>query len=108
MLFAFTRALAPGATLNDDVFIAVGELALFIALVDRWEPRYTTAAWTVTLIGLGVSAIAVASAAARQPSADFSIPSASLALAGDVTLRIVVPPLLPGSRGPAETAVTCA
>ena len=65
VLFAFTRDLAPGATLNDDVFIAVGELALFIALVDRWEPRSTTAAWTVTLIGLGVSAIAVASAAAR-------------------------------------------
>jgi len=41
--------------LQVDVFIAVGELALFIALVDRWEPRSRTAAWTVTLIGLGVS-----------------------------------------------------
>ena len=30
--------------LQVDVFIAVGELALFIALVDRWEPQSRTAA----------------------------------------------------------------
>jgi len=41
--------------LQVDVFIAVGELALFIALADRWAPRSRTAAWSVTLIGLGVS-----------------------------------------------------
>jgi hypothetical protein len=41
--------------LQVDVFIAVGELALFVALVDRWEPRARTAAWAVTLTGLAVS-----------------------------------------------------
>lgn len=38
-----------------DVFIAVGELALFVALADRWAPRSRTAAWLVTLAGLAVS-----------------------------------------------------
>lgn len=32
-----------------DVFIAVGELALFVAIADRWTPRSRLAAWTVTL-----------------------------------------------------------
>jgi hypothetical protein len=41
--------------LQVDVFIAVGELALFVALVDQWQPRSRTAAWIVTGIGLGVS-----------------------------------------------------
>ena len=40
--------------LQVDVFIAVGELALFIALVDQWRTRQR-AAWVVTLAGLAVS-----------------------------------------------------
>jgi hypothetical protein len=38
-----------------DVFIAVGELALFIALVDQWRTRQRAAAWLVTIAGLAVS-----------------------------------------------------
>lgn len=38
-----------------DVFIAVGELALFVALVDRWKTRQRGAAWLVTVAGLAVS-----------------------------------------------------
>jgi Protein of unknown function (DUF2637) len=38
-----------------DTFIAVGELALFVALADRWAPRSRAAAWTVTLLGLAAS-----------------------------------------------------
>lgn len=41
--------------LQVDVFIAVGELALFVALADRWTARSRIAAWTVTLAGLAVS-----------------------------------------------------
>ena len=41
--------------LQVDVFIAVGELALFVALVDQWRTRQRTAAWLVTLAGLAVS-----------------------------------------------------
>jgi hypothetical protein len=41
--------------LQVDVFIAVGELALFVALADRWNARSRAAAWTVTLAGLAVS-----------------------------------------------------
>lgn len=38
-----------------DTFIAVGELSLFVALADRWSVRSRLAAWTVTVLGLGVS-----------------------------------------------------
>lgn len=41
--------------LQVDVFIAVGELALFVALADRWERRSRIGAWAVTLAGLAVS-----------------------------------------------------
>ena len=41
---------APGHT-----FIAVGELALFVALVDAWAFRSRLAAWSVTGLGLAVS-----------------------------------------------------
>jgi hypothetical protein len=41
--------------LQVDVFIAVGELALFVALADRWAPRSRLAAWVVTGCGLAVS-----------------------------------------------------
>jgi len=41
--------------LQVDIFIAVGELALFVALADRWSPRSRMSAWMVTLAGLAVS-----------------------------------------------------
>jgi hypothetical protein len=41
--------------LQVDVFIAVGELALFVALVDAWGHRSRIAAWVVTGVGLVVS-----------------------------------------------------
>lgn len=41
--------------LQVDVFIAVGELSLFVALADRWSVRSRAAAWTVTVLGLAAS-----------------------------------------------------
>ena len=41
--------------LQIDVFIAVGELALFVALVDGWQRRARILPWVVTLGGLAVS-----------------------------------------------------
>jgi hypothetical protein len=41
--------------LQIDTFIAVGELALFIALVDGWQRRSRVLPWVVTLGGLAVS-----------------------------------------------------
>lgn len=41
-----------------DTFTCVGELALFVALTDRWEARSRVFAWTVTLAGLSVSVAA--------------------------------------------------
>ncbi len=41
--------------LQVDTFLAVGELALVVALADRWPPRSRAAAWTVTVAGLAVS-----------------------------------------------------
>ena len=46
---------AAGFPLQCDVFIAVGELALFVALADAWPVRSRFASWTVTVLGLGVS-----------------------------------------------------
>jgi hypothetical protein len=48
-------AWAAAWPLQVDTFIAVGELALFVALVDRWQRRSRIAAWAVTLAGLAVS-----------------------------------------------------
>jgi hypothetical protein len=41
--------------LQVDLFIAVGELALFVALADGWQRRSRIGAWSVTLAGLAVS-----------------------------------------------------
>jgi len=38
-----------------DVFVAVGELSLFIGMTDRWPARHRAWAWTVTAGGLAVS-----------------------------------------------------
>lgn len=38
-----------------DVFIGVGELALFVAMIDRWQTRDRALAWVVTLAGLAAS-----------------------------------------------------
>ena len=38
-----------------DVFIAVGELALFVALIDGWQRRARVLPWLVALAGLAVS-----------------------------------------------------
>jgi hypothetical protein len=46
---------AVGWPLQVDSFIAVGELALFVALTDGWQRRSRVAAWLVTLAGLAVS-----------------------------------------------------
>lgn len=46
---------AAGFPLQVDVFIAVGELALFVALADSWERKSRIGAWSVTVLGLAVS-----------------------------------------------------
>ena len=38
-----------------DTFLVVGELALFVGLVDRWPARARVPAWAITVAGLGVS-----------------------------------------------------
>lgn len=38
-----------------DVFVAVGELALFVGMADQWETRHRLWAWAVTAGGLAVS-----------------------------------------------------
>jgi hypothetical protein len=41
-----------------DSFIAVGELALFVALADQWTTRSRALAWIVTILGLAASVAA--------------------------------------------------
>jgi hypothetical protein len=82
--------------LQVDVFIAVGELALFVALVDRWTPRSRTAAWLVTLTGLGVSVagnvghVAGHSLAVRATAAVPPVAAASALAVGLGVLKRVV------------------
>jgi hypothetical protein len=38
-----------------DVFLAVGELALYVAYLDGWPPRQRVWPWTTALVGLAVS-----------------------------------------------------
>jgi Protein of unknown function (DUF2637) len=83
--------------LQVDVFIAVGELALFVALADRWAPRSRTAAWLVTLAGLAVSVAGnVGHVAGRSPvtvRATAAVPplaaAAALAVGLGVLKRVV-------------------
>src|SRR5258708_16533138 len=82
--------------LQVDVFIAVGELALFVALADGWARRSRTGAWLVTLAGLGVSVAgnvghATGDAASRGTAAVPPL-SAAAALAGRLrVLQRVLP-----------------
>ena len=41
--------------LQVDLFIAVGELVLFVAMLDAWQRRDQAGAWLVALLGLAVS-----------------------------------------------------
>jgi Protein of unknown function (DUF2637) len=43
--------------LQVDTFVAVGELALLVALADSWPLRSRVAAWGVTVLGLAVSVL---------------------------------------------------
>jgi hypothetical protein len=47
------RQAAAGS--GNDPFIAVGELALFVALADGWQLKSRVAAWSVTGLGLALS-----------------------------------------------------
>jgi hypothetical protein len=99
--------------LQVDVFIAVGEAALFVALADRWPARSRGAAWVVTLAGLAVSVagnvghIAGDSLASRATAAVPPLAAAAaLAVGLGVLKRVVgaqlaavpaVPAAVPGS-----------
>jgi len=82
--------------LQVDVFIAVGELALFVALVDRWAARSRTAGWAVTLAGLAVSVagnighVAGHSAAVRATAAVPPLAAASALAVGLGVLKRVI------------------
>jgi hypothetical protein len=87
---------AVGFPLQVDVFVAVGELALFVALADRWPLRSRAAAWTVTLLGLAASVagnvghIEVHSAAARATAAVPPLAAAAALAVGLGVLKRVV------------------
>lgn len=51
----FSGFWAAAFPLQVDLFIAVGELVLFIAMLDSWQRRDQAGAWLVALLGLTVS-----------------------------------------------------
>ena len=107
---------AAGFPAQIDVFIAIGELALFVALVDRWPVRSRIGAWAVTLAGLAVSVAAnvghVAGASAATRVTDAVPPlaaAASLAIGLGVLKRVVgahhgAPVALSGDQGMVSAA----
>jgi hypothetical protein len=79
-----------------DAFIAVGELALFVGLADRWSPRARVFPWSVTLLGLAASVagnvghVTTQSLAARGTAAVPPLAaSAALAVGLGVLKRVV-------------------
>ena len=82
--------------LQVDTFIAVGELALFVALADRWAARSRFAAWAVTLGGLVVSVagnvghVAAGSLTARGTAAVPPLAAAAALAVGLGVLKRVV------------------
>lgn len=93
---------AAGFPLQVDVFIAVGELALFVALADSWERRSRIGAWLVTIAGLAVSVAGNVGHIAGHALADratTAIPplaaAAALAVGLGVLKRVVGPGTVP-------------
>jgi hypothetical protein len=94
-----------------DTFIAVGELALFVALVDRWSARSRTAAWAVTLAGLAASVagnVGHVHSALLTDRATAAVPplaaAAALAVGLGVLKRVVGS--APAAPGPVPAAIT--
>jgi hypothetical protein len=96
--------------LQVDLFIAVGELSLFVGLVDRWSARSRAAAWTVTVAGLAVSVagnighVAGHSLAVRGTAAVPPLAAASALAVGLGVLKRVVGRHQPGGDGNAFRA----
>lgn len=94
--------------LQVDVFIAVGELALFVALADGWAARSRAGAWAVTLAGLAVSVagnvghVTGGTIAARATAA---VPPVAAAAALAVGLGVLK--RATGSRETGNRPVTC-
>jgi hypothetical protein len=92
--------------LGVDTFIAVGEIALFVALVDNWDRRRRSVAWTVTGIGLVIS---VAGNVGHAPTHDlatrvtFAVPP--LAAAGALFVGLVILKAVIGGQPKADTVV---
>jgi hypothetical protein len=107
-----------GWPIQVDVFIGVGELALFVALCDGWSFRSRLMAWSVTLLGLAASVlgnvghvagqdIASRGTAAVPPLAAFAALSVGLGLLKRIAVRQPVsiwgqPGLVPAERKPVK------
>jgi hypothetical protein len=101
--------------LQVDTFIAVGELALFVALADRWAARSRFAAWAVTLGGLVVSVagnvghVAAGSLTARGTAAVPPLAAAAaLAVGLGVLKRVVAHHAAPAGQPDAILATVAA
>ena len=101
-----------------DVFIAVGELALFVALADAWPRRSRSGAWAVTLAGLAVSVagnvghVAGHSVASRATAAVPPLAAAAALAVGLGVLKRVVghhrQAAAPAQIAPADVATVAA
>lgn len=91
-----------------DTFIAVGELALFVALADRWDVRSRAGAWAVTLAGLAVSVagnVGHAAGHALTSRATAAVPPLAAAAALAVGLGVLKRVVAAAQDGPAGAGI---
>lgn len=94
-----------------DVFIGVGELSLFVAMVDQWKRRDRAAAWAVSLLGLAASVagnvghIVAGDLASRATAAVPPLAAFAALWVGLGTLKRVVGRSAPAAAGPAAAEV---
>ena len=93
-----------------DMFIAVGELALFVALADGWPRRSRAGAWAVTLAGLAASVAGNVGHVAGHSLTDratAAVPplaaAAALAVGLGVLKRVVAARAAAAAKAPAAT-----
>ena len=60
-----------------DVFLAIGELALYVAYLDCWPARQRIWPWATALIGLGISVAGTSATSSPNPATPSSSPTAS-------------------------------
>jgi len=99
-----TGVAAAGFPLQVDTFLAIGELVLFIGLVDQWPTWSRWPAWLVTVVGLIISVGGnIGHVAGHQLSSRLTAAVPPLAAAAALAIGLGVVKRIVAKRLPADT-----